>query len=220
MLGLLRLPIDIALATPVALFALPWCWRLLQRTWNASARGWPATAAPDETWLLVGLGAGLLLVWWRRPNRLLHTALHEAAHAIVCTLLLVRVGSIHVSAGAGGEVRHAPVDPIRRIPILIAPYVLPLIAGPLLLARWLCWAGTLRCALTALCGWALLAHLDGLRINVVQNWRGAGSDLVRAGRLLSLALIACGLLLLAAAAVHVLFQAGPPGWWLRLFRYG
>jgi hypothetical protein len=207
-----RLLLDLVLGGLAWAVLVPWCWLLLAQAW-AGRMGSP----PHEYALCAGLLLGLGLMFWRKPNLLLHTWLHESAHALMCVLLLVRVGAISATAGQGGETRHAPVDPIRALPILIAPYVLPLVLGPLLLARWCCPPGSMRAVLTLACGMALWLHLHGLWLNLRANTFGAGADLARTGQLLGYALVACSLLLIAAAAVVVLWSPQPPAWWSGLF---
>ena len=210
----LRFFLDLVLGAAVWVFVVPWCWLVLVQTWNGRVlRGPP----PDEYALLIGLLLGLILMFWRKPNLLLHTWVHENAHALMCVVLWVRVGSISATSGQGGETRHEPIDPFRAKPILIAPYVLPLVLGPLLLARWLCPMGTLQAVLTFACGLGICIHLHGLWLNVRFNSFGKDADIPRVGHLLSYALIACSVLLLAAACVVVLFSSQPPLWWSRLF---
>ena len=163
------------------------------------------------------VGVGLVLAFWRRPNLFLHTWLHESAHALMCVVLFVRVGAFQATAGQGGEVRHEPVNLLRAIPILIAPYVLPMILGPILFARWLSPDGLLRSGLTFVCGIALFMHLHGLVLNLRFNTAGAAADIPRVGHLLAFALVATSLLLIASATVVVLWSTQPPAWWSGLF---
>lgn len=208
----LRFVLDLAIGGAAWVFLVPWCWGLLARTVQGIA-GPP----PEEYALFAGLMLGLVLAFWRRPNLLLHTWLHESAHALMCLLLFVRVGAIRATAGQGGEVRHEPVDPLRAVPILIAPYVLPLVLGPVLLARWVSPDGLLRAGLTFACGLALFMHLHGLVLNLRLNTVGAAADIPRVGHLLAFALIAVSLLLIAVASVLVLWSTQPPAWWTGLF---
>jgi len=207
-----RLLVDVIAGGAAWVFLVPWCWRVLAQQWRAVVG-----APPEENALFAGLVLGLSLAFWRRPNLLLHTWLHESAHALMCLLLFVRVGAIRATAGQGGEVRHEAVDPLRTLPILIAPYVLPMILGPLLVARWVVADGLLRSGLTFACGAALFMHLHGLVLNLRLNTFGAGADLPRVGHLLAFALIAASLLLIATAAVVVLWSTQPPAWWNGLF---
>jgi hypothetical protein len=208
----LRFVLDLALGGAAWVFLVPWCAAMLLHVWREHVAGPP----PDEVALLAGLTLGLISLLWARPNLLLHTWLHETAHALMCLLLFVRVGAITATAGKGGETRHEPVR-VRLLPILIAPYVLPLIAGPLLVARWLSPEGLLRTGLTFACGLGLFMHLHGLALNLRLNTVGANADLPRVGHLLAFALIIAALLLMAAAAVVVLWSTQPPAWWERLF---
>ncbi len=212
-----RLLLDLVLGGAAWVLLVPWCWSLLMRAWDGHSHGGPP---PHEYALCGGLVLGLALMFWRRPNLFLHTWLHESAHAMMCGLLWVRVGAISATAGNGGETRHAPVDPIRAVPILIAPYVLPLVLGPLLLARWLCPPGILQVVLTVVVGLAIGLHLHGLWLNLRHNTFGKDGDISRVGHLLSYALIASALLLTTAACVVVLFSTQPPAWWSGLFADG
>jgi hypothetical protein len=207
-----RLVLDVVVGGAAWALLVPWCWGVLVRRWG-EVTGPP----PEEYALFAGLMLGLILAFWRRPNLLMHTWLHETAHALMCVLLFVRVGAIQATAGQGGEIRHEPVNLLRTIPILIAPYVLPMILGPILLARWLSPDGLLRSGLTFACGVALFMHLHGLALNLRHNTLGGGADIPRVGHLLAFALIATSLLLLASASVVVLWSSQPPTWWSGLF---
>ncbi len=207
-----RLLFDVAVGGAAWALLVPWCWGVLVRRWG-EITGPP----PEEYALFAGLMLGLVLAFWRRPNLFLHTWLHESAHALMCLLLFVRVGAFQATAGQGGEVRHEPVNLLRAIPILIAPYVLPMILGPILFARWLSPDGLLRSGLTFACGIALFMHLHGLVLNLRFNTVGAAADIPRVGHLLAFALIATSLLLIASALVVVLWSTQPPAWWSGLF---
>jgi hypothetical protein len=207
-----RLVFDVIVGGAAWVLLVPWCWSVLTRRWS-EVTGSP----PEEYALFAGLLLGLALAFWRRPNLFLHTWLHESAHALMCLLLFVRVGAIHATAGQGGEIRHEPVNLLRTIPILIAPYVLPMILGPILLARWLSPDGLLRSALTFACGIAVFMHLHGLVLNLRLNTIGAGADIPRVGHVLAFALIATSLVLIASALVVVLWSTQPPAWWRGLF---
>lgn len=210
----MRLLVDLVLGSAAWVFLVPWCWELVGRAWaERTIQGPP----PGEHALAAGLAVGLSGLLWAKPNLMLHTWLHETAHALMCVVLFVRVGAISATAGQGGEVRHAPVDPIRAVPILIAPYVLPMILGPLLLARWLCPPGSMQLVLTFACGMGILMHLHGLWLNLRLNTFGKGADIPRVGIVLAYALVTCSLLLLAAACIAVLYDAQPPQWWRELF---
>ncbi|HEX3134075.1 MAG TPA: hypothetical protein VHX44_10900 [Planctomycetota bacterium] len=208
----IRLLVDVVVGGAAWALLVPWCWGVLTTQLHA------VTGAPPEEYaLFAGLVVGLALAFWHRPNLFIHTWLHESAHALVCLLLFVRVGAFRATAGQGGEVRHEPVDPLRTVPILIAPYVLPLILGPILFARWLSPDGLLRSGLTFACGTALFMHLHGLALNLRLNTFGAAADIPRVGHLLAFALIVAALLLIAAATVVVLWSTHPPAWWNSLF---
>lgn len=186
------------LGAALAVLVLPACTTLL---W---AELTDLHAPPPHPWAL-GLGAALgsALVWWRRPNWLVHTLIHESCHALVATLLGVRVRAFQATDGQGGAVIHAKVDPLRTTLIALAPYLLPLLLAPALLARVLVAApGTAAMTLHLAIGFLTVHHLHGLYHNVRLNFWGRQADLTRAGKLLSL---------VAILAVHALLAVG----WLR-----
>ncbi len=205
------------LAAITVVFAVPAAAWLIVATWLAVSGSWPSSPAPDQWWLAGGISAGVLFALWQRPNAFLHTWLHEHAHLLMAKLLWVRVGELQITDGRGGHVAYDQVDPLRRIPILTAPYVLPLALLPVLLARWVCPEGLLRMLLSAACGAFLVFHLHGLWHNLRLNFFGAEADITKVGKPLSLALIVVGLELLAALAVYILFQHQSPTWWQSLF---
>jgi hypothetical protein len=199
MSALLRLVIGLALGA----LALPWAARLLWAQWQILPGPLPLDPAA------VGVGAALGILWacWQRPNLLLHTLLHESAHALVCLLLRVRLRGFAVSDGQGGAVQHDPCDPLRGTLIAIAPYTLPLLALPALAARWAlpdepAW---LRPVTAGLCAWLLIHHLHGLLWNLRLNYLGRDSDFAHSGRILGLVLVLLGLALLAWLSVAVLW---------------
>jgi hypothetical protein len=160
----------------------------------------------DPLWFTAGLLLGLALIFFKRPNWLLHTALHEACHWLACLLLGVRVHRVMASDGRGGEVEHAQTGPVRTALISLAPYTVPLVLGPLLLARALtpeCWA---RSLLTAFCAVAYLTHLTGLVHNIRLNLRDPKGDLAKTGRPLALVVICCGVILTTALTIAVLWD--------------
>src|ERR1043165_465932 len=97
----LRFVLDLAVGGAAWVFLVPWCALLLVEVWRTTVAGPP----PYELALASGLALGLVGMCWSRPNLLLHTWLHETAHALMCVLLLVRVGAISATAGQGGETR-------------------------------------------------------------------------------------------------------------------
>lgn len=186
----LRLAVGIVLA----LTLLPWSASVLAEAWLRT-RG----HAADPLAVGGGLAAALALVWWRRPNWLVHTTIHELAHVAASLALLVRIRAFQTTDGAGGAVLHDRVDPLRTTMIALAPYTLPLLLAPALAARWVVdEPGWPRTALSAACGFLLVHHLHGLWHNVRLNIRGRQGDLARAGRVLSLVAIASVLLLVLA----------------------
>jgi hypothetical protein len=189
------------LALLVVLGGLPLCLDTLLRTIDARHR-----VPEDPLWLAIGLMAGLALVFTRRPNWFLHTMLHEASHLLMARMLGVRVHRFMASDGSGGEVQHAAVGPLRSALISLAPYTVPLVLGPLLIARALTPEGWPRCVLSALCAVAFITHLTGLVHNIRLNLRDPAGDLAKVGRPLALASIACVLLLVTAWSIAVLWD--------------
>ncbi|MFM2091454.1 MAG: Peptidase M50B-like, partial [Planctomycetota bacterium] len=193
----------------LGLTLLPACVWVAGRAVRAAPSPWPE----DPLWLVAGVGIGILFAAMR-PNWFLHTFLHECAHATACILLGVRIRSFSATAGKGGCVEYDAPGPVRNTLIAIAPYTLPLVAGPLLAIQHVAGERDWRPAVTLLCGWALVAHLHGLYHNIRLNFFGSDSDLAVTGRLLGMVLIACALVLLAALAVWVLWSSAriAPGW--------
>jgi Peptidase M50B-like len=202
---------DLLIAPLVGVLLLPLTWYVLRQ-----AAAWWRWPPPDDGALVIGLLLGLLLLAWRKPHYLLHTWLHESAHALMCLALGVRVRSFSASDGQGGAVGHAPVGPVRTTLILIAPYIIPLMALPILLARYLCEAGPLRTTLTSACGFFLVIHIHDLWLNIRLNAFSRQADIQRIGHALSLVLILTGLGFLAAVTLLVLNSNAPPTWWTRL----
>jgi len=163
--------------------------------------GWPQN--PEG--LASGLGLGLALAWWKRPNWWLHTVLHEACHALVCLLVFVPVRSFQVSNGQGGAVLHDKTDWPRTVLIAIAPYVVPLLLGPVLIAQHFLPPAMHTWATFAI-GLLFIQHLTGLFHNIRLNYHGSQSDLPRVGLTLSAVLIWCGLLGLLWIMAHVLWR--------------
>src|SRR4051812_13266574 len=67
------------LAVVLALTALPLLAGWAAATWRG-AHGAPQDAA----WFVGGILVAAALVWWRRPNWLVHTFVHESCHAVAC----------------------------------------------------------------------------------------------------------------------------------------
>ena len=191
--------LSIPLAALIALLGLPLLARWVAQIWMGLV-GQPQ----DSTQLLAGVGLGALLVWWRRPNWLIHTIIHETCHALVALLLLVPVRQFQVSDGQGGAVLHDKVDWLRTTLIAIAPYALPLLLVPALIAQEFA-PPAWRPAATFAIGLLAVHHLHALWHNVRLNFLGRQSDLARIGRLLSLVLIACALLALSGWMLRVLW---------------
>ena len=193
-----------ALAVAMAMFLVPWVGMWFGDILRAVVEdGLPAYPLP----LGIGLGVGFAFARWRRPNWFVHTFVHETAHALVCVLTGVKVRKFMVTDGDGGYVLPERTDPIRRYFILIAPYVLPVLLAPVLVALWFIDGPVeLMCVPQFLAGMGLIHHLHGLYHNIRINWSGSGSDLVRLSRPLSVVSILIGFMLMM-------------GWWLQTVWY-
>lgn len=186
-------------------FALPSCLELLIQVARRCDR-----LPPDP--LAVGLGLVLGVLWMllKRPNWFYHTFIHETCHFLACVLLLVKVERFTVSNGKGGEVQYVPpFDPVRGTLISIAPYVLPLVLTPFLVARLFVIEGPWREILSALVAFAFLTHLHGLFHNIRLNFLPRDGDLAKAGHVLALVLITGSLLLVASAVLYALWLPAP-----------
>ena len=184
-------------------FALPWCVGILLSAISLH-HYWPRYPLA----VMIGGVLGLLFLFLRKPNQLLHTVVHEACHALMCLLLFVRLRGITATDGRGGEVQHDQADPVRGTLIAIAPYTVPLILGPILLARMWWHDGVAAMILSALSVFFYITHLQGLALNVRLNFWGEEADLPKVGRLLALVLIVGVLLLLTTALINVLWKGG------------
>lgn len=162
---------------------------------------------PAPGWLLAGLLVGVALIFIRTPDRFLHTLVHETCHAVACVLLGVRIRDFRASAHAGGVVTHQKTGPIRTVLILLAPYVLPLLLGPVLLARWW-WQNDpdLMPWLQVAAPLMLCNHLQGLYHNLRHNTLPRQSDLGKTGRLFGLGLIASALMATLTIALKVMWS--------------
>jgi hypothetical protein len=188
------------LALVLGFFALPWCLDVLLTTIRLH-QTWPRFPAA----VAMGLVFGLALPFWRKPNLLILTLVHEACHFVMCALLFVRIEGITATRKRGGEVEHVAADPLRDTLIAIAPYTLPLLLGPFLLARMWWSEGWAGAVLSGLCAFFFVTHLQGVVLNVRGNFWGSDADLPRVGRFLSLVLIAGVALLLTAGVIQVLW---------------
>jgi hypothetical protein len=201
---MLRSLLSAALAAVLAITALPWCWMVLQGAWQQAftltREPWPADP------LAVGCGvlAGVCLMVWKRPNWFVHTAIHELCHLLMCMALFVPVNSFRATRGQGGEVTHLRIDALRETLISIAPYTVPLVLLPCLLALHFAPAGHWHELASGCTGFASVHHLNGLFHNVRLNARGKGSDLVKIGRPLSVVLILGTLMLVTAWVITLL----------------
>lgn len=184
-------------------FTLPWCVVMLLSAISLH-QYWPRYPVA----VISGAVLGVVFLFVRKPNKLLHTVVHEASHALLCLVLFVRLRGISATDGRGGEVQHDQADPVRSTLISIAPYTVPLVLGPILLARMWWQDGTAAMILSGLCSFFYIAHLQGLVMNVRLNFWGEDADLPKVGRLLALVLIVGSLLLLTTALIHVVWKGG------------
>jgi hypothetical protein len=193
-----------AIATVLACTALPWCWTVLHQAWRLAIiqarEPWPA----DPFAVGCGVAAGVGLMVWKRPNWFVHTAIHELCHLLMCMALFVPVNSFRATRGQGGEVTHLRIDAVRETMISIAPYTLPLVLLPCLLALHFAPAGPWHVLASGATGFAYVHHLNGLFHNVRLNAHGKGSDLVKIGRPLSAMLILGTLMLVTAWVITLL----------------
>jgi hypothetical protein len=186
----------------LGLAALPWCVDLLFDTLRTHRH------LPQDPWAVaIGAVLGLLVVFAGRPNWLVHTLIHELCHAVLCLILGVRVRSFQISDGEGGFVKHDQSDVLRGTVILIAPYTLPLLLAPVLLARmWYHEPSPVRIGLSGAVAFLFVTHLVGLWRNVVTNFWGAEGDLAKVGRFLALVIILAVLILVVVWTVGTLWS--------------
>jgi Peptidase M50B-like len=192
-----------AIGVVLGFFALPWCLGLLLDTIRLHQH-WPRFPAATATGFAFGIGFWFI----RKPNLMNHTMLHEFSHYLLCKILRVRVSSFNATDGNGGGVQFDNTDPLRSTLIHIAPYTVPLLVGPALLARTYWSHGWTGAILSGVVAFLFLTHLQGLILNIRINFWGADADLPKVGRFLALVLIAGCLLLLTTAVVAVLWAGG------------
>lgn len=204
---MLRSLLSAALAVVLASVALPWCWLVLRGAWRQAIIQAPGPWPADPLAVGCGVAAGVGLMVWKRPNWFVHTAIHELCHLLACMALFVPVSSFRATRGQGGEVTHRRIDAVRETLIAIAPYTLPLLLLPCLLALHVAPAGPWHGLAAGATGLAYVHHLHGLFHNVRLNARGAGSDLVKIGRPLSVVLILGTLMLVTAWVITLLGES-------------
>ena len=178
---------------------LPWSVHLLDQTWQQ--RHFVPTHGLA---VLSGLFLGIALVFWKKPNWLIHTLIHESAHALACLLLGVRIRNFQASDGKGGMVVHDKTGPIRSTIISLAPYTIPLILIPLFIIDVFLRDPTHVLIMSGLISFAYVHHLHGLYHNVRLNFWGKQADLSKAGKALSIACICSCLALVSAWTIRVL----------------
>ncbi len=157
--------------------------------------------------VLVGLLFGIALVLWKKPNWLIHTFVHESAHAIACLFLGVRIRNFQASDGKGGVVVHDKTGPVRSTIISLAPYTLPLTLIPLFVLHWFMTNPNYLTILSGFISFAYVHHLHGLYHNIRLNFWGKQADLSKAGKPLSIACIISCLALVTAWTIKVLSNA-------------
>lgn len=187
----------------VGFFALPWCLSVVISTIERHAY-WPRFPVS----IGVGVAIGVIGMFVRRPNLLFHTFVHETCHALLCLLTFVKIRGVSFTDGRGGQVEHDQADPLRTTLIVIAPYTVPLLLGPALLARMWWRDETAALILSGVCAFLYVAHLHGLALNIRLNFWGEQADLPRVGRFLALVLIIGTLLLVTAGTIEVLWAGG------------
>lgn len=192
----------VLVAAVLGFLGLPWCVDLLADAVRSHLH------PPQDPWAVaLGAAAGLVLAFFKRPNHLLHTALREACHALLCLLTAVRIRKVGFTGDEGWAVEYEPADPVRGTLILIAPYTVPLVLAPALIARmWVHQPGTAREVLSGLCAALFITHISGLVRNLAGNFWPPESDCAKVGRPLSLVLIAGVLLLLSTWALVILWE--------------
>ena len=174
--------------------------------WHDDSRpmGQPTTGFRLFAWRLC---ARPVTDFMEKPNWLIHTLIHEACHALMCIIFFVKIHDFRATHGQGGVVAHDKTDPLRHLFILLAPYTIPLVLGPLLLARWY-WADHPSAMpwLQAACAWAIIHHLHGLYHNIRINFWGKDADLTKAGKPLSVVVIATVLLATLGLTARVIWM--------------
>lgn len=193
--------LSLSLAAVLGTLVTPW---VAQRVWQTIQSSLEQLPTHPEA-CAIGAGIGAALILWRKPNRLVHTLIHEACHAILCMVLLVPVRGFQASDGQGGQVAHDKTDPLRTILICLAPYTLPLLLAPALLLSYALEDDQGRKILSGVIAFLYLHHLQGLGRNVRINFWGKQADISKAGKVLSLVTIATVLMLVTDWTLRVLW---------------
>ena len=187
------------IAAVIVCTVLPWSLHILSNNWDQHY-----FLPRDGIAVIVGAALGVLLVFAKKPNWLIHTLIHESAHALACLFLGVRIRNFQASDGKGGAVIHDKTGPVRGTIISLAPYTLPLILIPLFIIHIFISDPWYHVLMSGLISFAYVHHLHGLYHNVRLNFWGKQSDLAKAGRPLSIACIASCLALVTAWTIKVL----------------
>ena len=190
------------IALLIACLVLPWCFHLLGDAWS-SRKFIPR----DGLAVMLGCGIGIAFILWKKPNWLIHTFIHESAHAITCLLLGVRIRNFQATDGRGGAVVHDRTGPIRSTIISLAPYTLPLTLIPLFLLHAIMSDPFYTSLLCGAISFTYIHHLHGLYHNVRLNFFGKQADLSKAGKPLSVACIISCWALVTTWTIKVLSYA-------------
>ncbi|NRA37769.1 MAG: M50 family metallopeptidase [Planctomycetes bacterium] len=186
-------------AAIIVCVVFPYCLDTLASTWQRSS------FIPSElVAVLAGSGLAIAMIFWKKPNWLIHTIIHESAHAIACFILRVKIRNFQASDGKGGVVVHDKTGPIRSTIISLAPYTIPLVLIPLFIATWFIDGERAQMTLSGCISFAFIHHLHGLFHNIRLNFWGKQADLTKAGRILSIVCIASCLVLVTAWTLKVL----------------
>lgn len=173
----------------------------------AAALGYTAVlylAATSGAWLLspftIGFGVFLLLyaILFRGRITFIEVFEHEMSHLLVGKLFFRDVQELLVNADTGGHVAFR--QGINNFVILLAPYTIPLLTIPLLIARLLL-PPPIAQVLDFLIGFTLAFHFVGL----FKEFRFRQTDLKRSGYAFSISavLLVSAIWLVVAVAVVI-----------------
>jgi len=167
-----------------------------------------AAAPPPDLWwvLLLGLIAGALVSWRLRNSVFVHAWVHEATHAVVAALLLVKVDFFVAKPDGSGQIQHASSGNLRNAIISLAPYSFPLVLGPMLLVREILRPGLPVAIASFLSAGAVVFHLAFLWRNLRVNFPRPGSDIAKTGRVASTGVIAVSLIWVLRWSMEALWR--------------